>query len=149
MTFNINFTDAYGIDGVDPSIEKIAEITIGDFHELIVVPIFYWSESDYKKQWHQALSDITKSSNFSCALIVAMHDLKTADYITSWPLYREGDIVYIQNKLLLAEQIGRDFDINKIKTYIGKRETVDEENNAISEWQAGIEDIRDAVSRLA
>ena len=148
-TFDIHFTDTYSIDGINPRLEKIAEIIIGDFREPIIIPVSYWSEQDYKKQWLGALYEILSSNNSSTALIVSMHDTKMTDsHIVTWPMYREGEIIYIQNRILFLEESTKYFEIGKIKTYIGERETVGEDGHVISEWQVGVEDIQKAVLRL-
>lgn len=148
-TFNINFTDTYEFDSLNSKLQKIAEIIIGDFREPIIIPISYWSEQDYKKQWLNALNEILSFDNSSSALIVSMHDTKLADsHIVTWPMYRVGEIVYIHNRILFLEESTKYFDIRKIKAYIGERETVGGDGNEISEWQTGVKNIQKAALRL-
>ena len=56
-------------------------------------------------------------------------------------LYREGDLVYLQNQMLFPEQLAKALDSRSITKLVGPRKVVTEEGERISEWQTTIADV--------
>ncbi len=60
-----------------------------------------------------------------------------------WIMYREGDDVYVQNRLLFMDNLSSPFLEENLYSYIKSRETVNEDGcEIISEWQTNISEIQ-------
>jgi hypothetical protein len=132
----------------DPELIMAGIITIGDFRESVEIPTYYWTKENYMAQWKSAFEEVLSSDNSLSALIVGMHDPKYTEYIRSWPLYRLGNKVYVQSRLILTEQIDGFFQIENIPEYIGEREMISEDGELISEWEVSVGAIRSALNKL-
>lgn len=146
--FKINFIsdDVLKTQSSANESNRFAEIAIGDFSEQFLIPTEYWSEQDYISQWKEAINRLTnEDKNSKSALIVAMHDPQTVNFINWWVMYKDikQKIVYIQNNLLFTDALAEDFNISNIYRYISDRKTRTEEGDRISEWQATIKDLVD------
>ena len=75
--------------------------------ERFVARVVFWSAEQYEKQWESALRKIVIGST-PAALITdyVEPNLSSADSLWWWPLYREGDSVYIQNQLRMLYRKG-------------------------------------------
>lgn len=143
MSFGIHILDKYELTEVEDEKELSGKIEIGDFKENLTIPISFWSISKYISQWKQAVSFILESSaENKSALITQVYNPEHSEYINCWPMYREGETVFVQNRLLLKEDLGSDLNPEKIEQYIDKREIVDEDGNKISEWKTTISELR-------
>ena len=116
--------------------ELRGEIEIGDFKEAVVIPISYWSKLDYISHWQRAVKILLDGDESArTALITEMYDPENALYINCWPIYREGEIVYVHNRLLFTKDLPESFDLEEIGKYMDDREATDEDGNRISEWR--------------
>ena len=122
-------------------------ITINAFQEQFVSPTTYWSQEDYERQWITAISQILGGANSSC-LITSMYDPKLAEFILWWPLYREGNIIFIQNHILFMNEISGEFDPWNLQPFIPPHETYTEEGECISEWEVTIEDLESFIKPI-
>lgn len=118
-----------------------AEIVIGDHREITEVPLQYWRPEQYREQWRAAFERITDGQPTAC-LITGMHDPRTANFIMWWPMWREGDTVYIQNQILFMDKIRKNFKENEPYSHVPKRVTVTEEGEKISEWSTKVSEMR-------
>lgn len=118
-----------------------AEIIIDRHKEITEVPLQYWRREQYRQQWQSALDRIVSGQPTAC-LITGMYDPKSANFIMWWPMWREGEIVYIQNQILFMDKIRANFNENEPHQYIPKRATVTDEGEKISEWAVKVSDIR-------
>lgn len=143
MSFSINFIENNLDIGVDEKYETVGEITIGEFYEYFISSTTFWSKEDYEKQWCEVVKTLSSSKVSSSAFIVSMFDPSETEYIICWPAYRENDDVYIQNRLLFLKDINGDFDVNKIGSHIGDRETVSDDGTSPSEWHTTFRELED------
>jgi hypothetical protein len=115
-------------------------ITLGEFSEEFVAPLIFWTPDDYRKQWHEAAERILNGSERSC-FVAAMRKSPLDGVIFLWPAYRDGDVVYVQHKLLLPEFVKGSFDTSNPYAQVDERRTMSEEGEQISEWRVSVEDI--------
>lgn len=119
-----------------------AEMRIGDFREILYIPLDWWSLTDYKKQWQEGLMRL-KDYDKSC-LVAAIHNPSIRPYINWWLLYKVGNKVYVRNQLLIediyAEQIGNKiFTMQNCYEFIPSRGSkYDEDGDEISEWVVNV-----------
>lgn len=122
--FSINFLDNIENNTI------IGEVKIDEYIEEIEIDLSYWNKNDYKTQWRDAIDNLKKGEE-KWALVTSMSDLKTANFITIWPMYRINETIYIQNQVLFLDDIKDDFSIKKINKFLDERDS-DEE---VSEWK--------------
>lgn len=115
-------------------------IMIGSFQERFLVPLDYWTASDYEGHWKQAATRILQSSTSSC-MVTSMYDPATANFIIWWPMYRVGDTVFIQNQILFLDSLSSPFNPNDPFSSIPERRTINEDGEEISEWSVLVKDL--------
>jgi CdiI N-terminal domain len=135
--FSIGFT---GFDEDDPLV-ALGELRLGEVHEYFQSVLGFWELGDYTKSWATGLRRILAGASISC-LATSVTDPATANFVETWPLYREGDDVYVHNKFLFLDQLTREFDPKAPWESIGPRSVVNEDGRRISEWQVRLDDIR-------
>jgi len=148
MAFQISFVDRE-INGraVDAESVQPGRLVIGDYEEGFESSISFWSVQDYERSWRVSLERILRLASTSC-LITSMYDPANANFLVWWPLYREGDLVYIQNQILFLVDIRDDFNPTNPYNHVPKRQVVNSDGDPISEWTASIRDIQSWVSSL-
>lgn len=117
-------------------------ITIDDFEELFELPTDYWNFGDYISHWVKELTDVVEGKT-KTALLTTMFYPDQANFFITWPIYRDGDTVYVQNRIIFLEEIEGDFEIEKLSEYVGDRMTIDEDGKKISEWKTDIASIKE------
>jgi hypothetical protein len=122
--------------------EAVGRIVIGDFVETFRVPLGFWSDSDYRRSWRQAFDALKVDLNSRSCLLVLMTDPEISNFLTCWPMYRNGENVYIQNAIIFLGELGPDFDIGEPWASIGPRCAIDEDRNKISEWVTSMDSVR-------
>lgn len=138
MSFGIAFT---GETAADDDLVAVGKITLGEDWELFHAPVHYWSAHDYEENWRAALKRLVDGEEISC-LITNMFEAKYSNFITTWPLYRIGDRVHVQNRIIFRDELDRPFDEAKPWLSVSPRETVNEDGREISEWVVSLEDVR-------
>lgn len=127
---------------------RVGCISIGDFTEEFTSFLDFWTPADYETQWRAEIGRMVSGARVD-ALITDMHNLGTAHHLVSWPLYREDDLVFVQNRLLFLSDLGRPLHLDQLIGKLGDRSTISEDGATISEWSVGIQDLRDFLARLA
>lgn len=123
------------------------EIRIKDFKETFVMPLTAWSLEDYEKQWQEGINRI-KAYDVSCLVATVQIAKKAIPLINWWVLYKEGNIIYIQNELIVDTEyeatIGNNaFTPENCYQYIDpKRTTISEGGYKISEWSVRLDEIK-------
>jgi CdiI N-terminal domain len=135
--FSIGFT---GFDEDDPLV-ALGELRLGEVHEYFQSVLGFWELGDYTKSWAIGLRRILAGASISC-LATSVTDPATANFIETWPLYREGADVYVHNKYLFLDQLTSEFDPTAPWGSIGPRSVVNEDGQRISEWKVRLDDIR-------
>lgn len=135
-----------GTQKIESEDELILEgkLEIGGFSEGFHAPISHWDRKQYLSQWMKGFEAILEDSNKS-AFITAMYDPTKANFIFWWVMYLVGSDVYIQNHVLLMDELDEPFDEFDFQKFVPERETVTEDGEPISEWKVSIDDVRQAL----
>ncbi|MCL3996134.1 hypothetical protein [Streptomyces lavenduligriseus] len=120
----------------------IGRITVGDFGESFPMDLTYWNVGQYQTSWARSLRILERGDDTTSGLITSITDPANSNFIFCWPLYRSGEIVYIQNSIIFLTELEEDFNPAEPWRFVEPRSTVDEEGNEISEWQTTISEIR-------
>lgn len=88
------------------------------------------------------LRELEASENSTSCLISSITDPETANFIFCWPIYREGEDVYVQNPIIFLDDPEEHFDPQEPWRYVEARSLVDEDGNQISEWTTNISQVR-------
>ena len=121
-------------------------LSIGDFAEEMYADVTNWSTTDYERQWLAQLNALIQRQRRG-ALLTSLHDPKVGYRIEAWPMWRENDVVYFQNRIIGMLEIEPRFDPDRLSELIGERREEDEEGRTISQWQIPISEIRDFLNR--
>lgn len=130
-------------DATGNSTEAAGRIVIGDFTETFRVSLGFWGESDYRRSWRQAFDVIKDDSHSRSCFMVSMSDPERTNFLTCWPAYRVGEIVYLQNSLLFLDELESGFDVGEPWASIRAHRSIDEDGNKISEWATSMDSLRD------
>jgi hypothetical protein len=71
-----------------------------------------------------------------------------ANFVTGWVLYRDGNKVSVQDEIIFLNELLEKFEIEKLDTYVGDRETVTEDGNKISEWETDLKALEECLRVL-
>ena len=127
----------------DDSAETSGKIIIGDFTETFRVPLGFWNESDYRRSWRQAFEVLNANPQSTSCLMTSMTDPRSSNFLVCWPMYREGEDVYIQNAIIFLDEIEGAFDPAVPWDYVEPRHGIDEDGNKISEWITSMDALRE------
>ena len=144
MNFSIAFT---GVDEQDPMV-AIGRLRLGDDEEYFESVLGFWAADDYERSWSVGLRRLLAGESISC-LATSVTNPSSANFVEVWPLYREGNDVYVQNSLIFLEQLSHEFDADAPWESVTPREVVDEDGRAISEWKVSLTDIREFLGENA
>ncbi|UJW28738.1 hypothetical protein L3Q67_26105 [Saccharothrix sp. AJ9571] len=146
--FSIEILPVRTVDDTDPQ-ASIGRVRINDFSEKFQVDLSFWGADDYRRSWRNAFAAIDSASDGIACFLTSVTDPAKSNFVTCWPLYREGDVVYIQNTVLFLENLRDIFDLEYPWRSLDPRATTDEDGNKISEWAADLNDMRAFFERGA
>ena len=132
--FNIAFTGAT-VPG--DLVMAVGQIQLGGFREDFQAEIGYWSIKDYEASWTAALRRLLAGRTVSC-LVTSLPNPQIANFITTWPLYRDGRDIFVRNQLLFVDQLPSPFAPNTPWESVDPR-TDDE--GPVTEWNITLTDI--------
>ncbi len=119
----------------------LGRITIGNFEEIFESSVSFWSKADYYVSWMESLNRIIRGATISC-LITSLHDPRHAEFLNWWPLYRDDQLVFIQNHLFFLNEARAEFDLSNPYAFVRNHQTVNEDGESISQWTISVEEIR-------
>jgi hypothetical protein len=126
-----------------PSGDSIrGRITVGAFTEDFEASLTFWNPDDYRASWRSALSVLAAAETATSCLVSSITDPATSNFVFCWPLYRDGDDVYVQRSLIFLDELPGEFDPTRPWLFVQPRSTVDEDGNHISEWHTDMAAIR-------
>jgi len=114
-------------------------ITLGEFREAFLASALLWRPSRYQTQWRTAATSLVRGASRSAFITSFLHP--DAHHNVIWPAWRVGSQVYIQNRLVLREQIGKIFEPDRVDELVGERAVTSDEGLPISEWSVTLEEI--------
>jgi len=117
---------------------EYGKIVIGDFYEHFYMSPSVWSIDDYRKQWNLAWKHL--EINDTSIFVV---NVQSDPMIWVWGMYKENDIIFIQNYLFIDEYyqelIGDKPYIPETSfNFLPVRNTEPIEGFQVSEWQIKI-----------
>jgi hypothetical protein len=120
-------------------------ITLGHFQEDFQAPLYDWAPGDYEAQWVEAAERLVDGSPVVVFLTHMVHP--TAPYHIGWPAWREGDVVYVQERLFVATDLGSEFDPAAPEVHAGPRCERSIEGQPISQWRVTVADVVQFLDR--
>lgn len=148
MPFDVTFTDRLPDTLLTSGREAAGVVVIGAFEESFSTALDVVSKQDYLRQWWRASQRIVDGYDTS-AIITSFADRGGEVVGMWWPLYvLENGLVKIQNQLILREAINNRFSLQTCYDYIGKRFTVTDEGDPISEWTITVAELTTFAARL-
>jgi hypothetical protein len=145
--FDIFLTDEI-VRETEPGVVALyGKICIGDYLETFIASLHSWNKAMYQQHWESALGRLVEGETKS-ALITSYVDPKAATYSMWWPLYRDGDAVYMQNHMLFYDQLQRPFSITNPWESIPERRTATADGRHISEWTTDLPSISKCIAKL-
>lgn len=127
-----------------------ATIIIGEFSETFIMPLSYWTISQYKAHWAASCQRFLAGESPGILLVTLSGPPHKTHLFLSWLLYRVGNYVQIQNNITLpgvdtCKSWDEVVDIVP-KTYRECTDDLDELTGrpvAISSWKVSIASILD------
>ncbi|SDM67627.1 hypothetical protein [Allokutzneria albata] len=129
MSFSIGF------EGVTSS-ENLAlgRIRLGEFSEIFWSNLSYWDRSDYRRSWADAVDVVESAEHAVSCLVTSMVDPSDGNFVVCLPLFRDGDAVFVQNSLIMLDQLENAFDPHRPWCAVRPRSVVSEDGRRVSEW---------------
>jgi hypothetical protein len=120
-------------------------LTIGHFQEEFQAPLYDWAPGDYVAHWLESAQRLIQGSPVAVFLTHMMRP--DAPYHLGWPAWREGERIYVQERLFLREQLNGDFDPEYPEVHVGERRETSIEGAPICQWTLGLRDLTAFVQR--
>jgi hypothetical protein len=120
-------------------------LRLGHFREEFQAPLYEWAPGDYTAHWLEMAQRLTKGAPVAVFLTYMVRP--DAPYHLGWPAWREGDRIYIQERLFVREQLNGAFDPEYPEVHAGPRQEISVEGEPISQWQVSLRDIDAFVER--
>ncbi|MFY1678346.1 hypothetical protein [Streptomyces sp. WMMC905] len=102
----------------------------------------FWSVDGYCRSWESALREIERSSKATSCLISSITDPVASNFISCWPIYRDGDAIQVQNSLIILDDLDEPFDPQEPWRHVGPHREIDEDGNRISQWVTSMSKVR-------
>ncbi|MFE5935756.1 hypothetical protein ACFQ69_10260 [Streptomyces sp. NPDC056470] len=143
--------DDFAIEAIDDTIsegvtslpsEAVGRIKVGEFTEKFLMDLSFWTVDDYRRSWDAALRKLEDAENSTSCLIASITDPAASNFISCWPMYRDGEVVYVQNSIIFLDELHEQFNPQEPWRYVEDRSTVDEDGNRISEWSTSTSQVR-------
>jgi hypothetical protein len=120
-------------------------LTFGHFRDDFQAPLYDWAPGDYAAQWLDAGRRLVDGAPVAVFLTHMVHP--TAPYHLGWPAWREGEHVYLQERLFLTERLPSPFDPYQAELFAGERQERTAEGDPISQWRVSLRDIAEFLRR--
>jgi len=120
-------------------------ITLGHFREEFQAPLYEWAPGDYVAHWLESAERLVVGAPVAVFLT---HMVRPDDaYHLGWPAWREGERVFVQERLFLREHLNGAFDPDNPEVHAGSRQELSPEGERISQWQVGLDDVAAFLER--
>jgi hypothetical protein len=116
--------------------ETDGKITVGDHWESFTASHTLWDRSRYRKQWREA-ADRVLAARPGC-FVVDLAGTETNYRGECWIAWPEGDVVVVQNQLLLGPAFDPD-DPHAFPPAVPHRVT--EDGHGVSTWRVRLADV--------
>jgi CdiI N-terminal domain len=132
-------------EGQGEALFSWGRLTLGQLREEFQAPLYDWAPGDYVAHWLESAQRLLKGAPVAVFLTHMVRP--DAPYHLGWPAWREGDRVYVQERLFLREQLNGAFDPEFPEVHAGPRQEVSVEGERISQWEIGLGDLAAFVGR--
>ena len=122
-----------------------AELVIGTYRERLRVDLGTWSIEDYSAQWRKAIRRLVDGQEHS--RLLTSYRGPSASYHFSWPIWREGERIYLQEALILSEQLASSFEPDAAWDIVTSRDPEQAGSTWVSEWEVSADDLVAWLSR--
>jgi hypothetical protein len=122
-------------------------LTLGRFQEEFQAPLYEWAPGDYAAHWLESAERLLRGS--PVAVFLTHMARPDAAYHVGWPAWREGDHIYVQERLFLRDQLAGPFDPEFPEVHAGPREERSAEGELIHQWEVAVRDLAAFVERRA
>ncbi|HET7469322.1 MAG TPA: hypothetical protein VFJ81_06575 [Gemmatimonadales bacterium] len=122
-------------------------LTLGRFQEEFQAPLYDWAPGDYAAHWLESARRLLAGA--PVAVFLTHMARPDAAYHVGWPAWREGDRIYVQERLFLREHLTGAFDPESAEVHVGRRQQLSEEGVRISQWEVALRDMAAFVERRA
>jgi hypothetical protein len=131
-----------------PAEANLGQITMGSFSERFEIDTTHWSANAYVANWRVGLRALVERQRDRIALMTwpAREDSDSSG--RAWILYREGDEVFVQERLFVPDDDDFTTDGHGAVTNFGEREVTSDDGSPISEWRTGVDDIEACLNQL-
>jgi hypothetical protein len=124
------------------------KIIVDDFNEIFFSNTTFFDKATYQKQWRHAAELLLKEKK--SYFLVSVGDPNTSSFFISWPCYFQDNIVYLQNRIIFADQYPLDKVIfNEVD--LGPLQLIDEDDQKISTWETDIQsfvNFKDKINKI-
>jgi hypothetical protein len=117
-------------------------ITVGSFSEDFPMDLSFWSVKEYRNSWRSALERASRMTTATSCLVSSITDPTTSNFISCWPLYRDGQHVRVQSSLIFLDELSEKFNEREPWRFITPHSVTDEEGNRISEWSTQMTEVQ-------
>ncbi|AKT43573.1 uncharacterized protein CMC5_078060 [Chondromyces crocatus] len=128
--FDIYFLDDFYVAGMEGS--YFGEICIGSFREKFALDSLFWSRDRYEQQWIEAARRIMTHDR--AVMMASISDPATANFFRWWALYRDRDLIAVQEHYCPLAELDRPFSLDRPEESMQPRSTRSEDGVFISEW---------------
>jgi hypothetical protein len=115
-------------------------IVLGEFSEEFLAPLDHWSAADYQLHWVEAARRLVHGGYDRTGFLTSFQFL--------WMMWRDGDDVRVQEKMLIDETLLAPFDPKNPYLQIDEYTGLTEDGMPLSEWRVAIDDVREFLDRL-
>lgn len=122
--------------------KAVGRIRIGEFTETFLMDLSFWTVDDYRRSWDGARRKLEEAENSTSCIIASITDPAASNFISCWPMYRDGEEVYVQNSIIFLDELHERFNPQEPWRYVEARSSVDEDGNRISEWSTSTSQVR-------
>jgi len=137
--FSIGFADEpaeYPYDDVTiPAAPGL--LVMGKTFEGFSANLALWDKKTYEAHWLRELKSLFDGAS-KATLIVSYDDPKFSYKIEIWPVYRDGDLIRLQNRLLFYECLPANFSVTEISSYLQDRQTMNEDGQKVFLHRCGV-----------
>lgn len=131
--------EGFAIESVSAGVGRII---VDAFTETFPMDLTFWDPKHYEKSWASALRLVEGADVTTSCLVSSVTDPKTANFVSCWPLYRIHSDIFVQNHLIVFDDLDHAFDPENPWFSVRPREVIDEDGNNISEWRVDVEAVR-------
>jgi hypothetical protein len=136
--FFIGFTSAARTDE-EGWRHAMGGIELGDESDGFAADLHFWSMADYEAQWREGVARLA-AGHASSALVTSYRGPGAAVH-SMWPMWRIGQTVFVQERLVVDDTITEDAVAEQFYARVGDRHRHSEDGAVISEWPVPFADV--------